>query len=339
VSENADQPETPARRAVRDHLADTDRAERGLRERKKILMRQLISDTATLLFLEKGFDEVRVSEVAAACDVSEQTVYNYFPTKESLVLDREEKSAEEIRRALGPGATATPVDAVVAILTDEINQFVEYLNSSDHTKLSEILLFNELIESTPSLRAARSDMIERLAQVAAEAMATRAGLDPSDPEPQIAADALLGLWRFYYRAIIKHSSGSLTIEQMRDAVLDEVRRAARLLDSGLWSFATVVQDNGRQQFQVALDASNDARKQVLLAMKQAKDAWRQLKSDVETRTREEAVAHQRARVNKGSVHAQAHQKAHLEAMEIRLQAQQMKRELKEAARRARKPPR
>jgi MftR C-terminal domain len=256
-----------------------------------------------------------------------------------LVLDREEKSAEEIRRALGPGATATPVDAVVAILTDEINQFVEYLNSSDHTKLSEILLFNELIESTPSLRAARSDMIERLAQVAAESMAARAGLDPSDPEPQIAADALLGLWRFYYRAIIKHSSGSLTIEQMRDAVLDEVRRAARLLDSGLWSFATVVQDNGRQQFQVALDASNDARKQVLLAMKQAKDAWRQLKSDVETRTREEAVAHQRARVNKGSVHAQAHQKAHLEAMEIRLQAQQMKRELKEAARRARKPPR
>ena len=78
----------------------------GLRERKKRLMRQLISDTATAMFLERGFDEVRVAEVAAACGVSEKTVYNYFPTKESLLLDREEGMAADIRRALGPGGGA-----------------------------------------------------------------------------------------------------------------------------------------------------------------------------------------------------------------------------------------
>ena len=69
-------------------------SDEGLRERKKRLMRQLISDTATAMFLERGFDEVRVAEVAAACDVSEKTVYNYFPTKESLILDREEAMAD-----------------------------------------------------------------------------------------------------------------------------------------------------------------------------------------------------------------------------------------------------
>ncbi len=78
----------------------------GLRERKKRMMRQLISDTATAMFLERGFEEVRVAEVAAACDVSEKTVYNYFPTKESLVLDREEPMAADIRRVLGPGRRA-----------------------------------------------------------------------------------------------------------------------------------------------------------------------------------------------------------------------------------------
>ena len=60
----------------------------GLRERKKRLMRQQLSDTATRMFVERGFDAVRVAEVAEACGVSEKTVFNYFPTKESLVLDR-----------------------------------------------------------------------------------------------------------------------------------------------------------------------------------------------------------------------------------------------------------
>ena len=73
----------------------------GLRERKKRLMRQLISNTATSMFLERGFEEVRVAEVAAACEVSEKTVYNYFPTKESLLLDREQDMADGLRRVLG----------------------------------------------------------------------------------------------------------------------------------------------------------------------------------------------------------------------------------------------
>src|SRR5580698_5703192 len=74
----------------------------GLRERKKRIMRQLISDTATAMFLDAGFDEVRVADVAAACGVSEKTVYNYFPTKESLIFDRFEDMEADVRHALGP---------------------------------------------------------------------------------------------------------------------------------------------------------------------------------------------------------------------------------------------
>ena len=76
-------------------------AAEGLRERKKRMTRQLISDTATGMFLEAGFDEVRVADVAAACGVSEKTVYNYFPTKESLIFDRFEDMEADVRRTLG----------------------------------------------------------------------------------------------------------------------------------------------------------------------------------------------------------------------------------------------
>ena len=53
--------------------------ELGLRERKKQATRQLIADTARRLFVERGFERVRIAEIARAADVSEQTVFNYFP--------------------------------------------------------------------------------------------------------------------------------------------------------------------------------------------------------------------------------------------------------------------
>src|ERR1700689_749091 len=128
----------------------------GLRERKKRMMRQLISDTATAMFLERGFDEVRVAEVAAACDVSEKTVYNYFPTKESLVLDREEPLADDIRRVLGPGGAAmSPIQAAVELIAAELSQMYDLWGEDEHRPqdLTMIRRFAEMLERTPALRA------------------------------------------------------------------------------------------------------------------------------------------------------------------------------------------
>ena len=72
----------------------------GLRERKKRRLRQRISNVATALFLAEGFDAVSVARIAAACEVSEQTVFNYFPTKESMFFDRDESYAEALAEAV-----------------------------------------------------------------------------------------------------------------------------------------------------------------------------------------------------------------------------------------------
>jgi AcrR family transcriptional regulator len=68
----------------------------GLRERKKAETRQRIADVAANLFATQGFDAVAMTDVARAADVSEQTVYNYFPAKHDLALDR----ADAIRQRL-----------------------------------------------------------------------------------------------------------------------------------------------------------------------------------------------------------------------------------------------
>ena len=311
----------------RDSLSEEHPEFQGLRERKKKLMRQLISDTATMLFLERGFDDVKISEIAAACDVSEKTIYNYFPTKESLLLDREESSALSIRRALGPGAALiSPTDAVVKILSEEMDQFISNLDDINDVGFNVIAAFNDLIEGTPALRAARVDMMDRLAQIAAESLASRAALDPNDPEPQIAADALIGLWRVYYRAILKYSESPLSPAGIRDAVMNDVRRAARLIDTGLWSFATVVQGGGgRQQFKAASEASVEARRQVLNAIQEARTAWLTIKTEAEARGRAELGSAKRS-----------HQQMHRDAQEFKRLARRQGEELKQAIKDARK---
>src|SRR5437660_8772823 len=70
--------------------------ELGLRELKKQRSRELIAATARRLFIERGFEAVPVAEIARAAEVSEATVFNYFPTKEDLLYSRLEAFEKEL---------------------------------------------------------------------------------------------------------------------------------------------------------------------------------------------------------------------------------------------------
>ena len=209
----------------------------GLRERKKRLMRQQLSDTATEMFMDRGFDAVRVSEVAEACGVSEKTVFNYFPTKESLLLDRWDATMASLRTGLAQ-AGVSPVQAALRILDDELSGMTSWLASQDDPVQASTRFqrFGNLIWATPALRAHQRDMADRLTAVAAKIMAVRAGMSPDDPEPQIAATALLGLWHVQFQSLKRYLDGARTPAQVHQAVTADVHRAARLIDTGLGSF-------------------------------------------------------------------------------------------------------
>jgi AcrR family transcriptional regulator len=206
----------------------------GLRERKKRLMRQQLSDTATQMFMERGFDAFRVAEVAEACGVSEKTVFNYFPTKESLILDRLEATMASLRTGLAePGVS--PVEAALRILADELGAMTSWLARQDDLVRASAAIrrFGALIQATPSLRAHQSDMMDQFTAVAAEILAERAAMSADDPEPQITATALLGLWRIQFLSLSKYLDGTRTPAQVRQAVTADIHRAARLIGTGL----------------------------------------------------------------------------------------------------------
>jgi AcrR family transcriptional regulator len=96
-------------------------ATEGLRERKKRQTRQHISDVATGLFLERGFDAVTIAEIARAADVSVNTVYNYFPAKEDLFLDRGKGIVDRVARWVrGRRAGESAAEAVLRELREAV---------------------------------------------------------------------------------------------------------------------------------------------------------------------------------------------------------------------------
>src|SRR5579875_3343546 len=139
----------------------------GLRELKKRETRQRISDVATELFLARGFEGVTVTEVASTAGVSEKTVYNYFPTKEALVLDQMLGQTERLIGAVRDRpAGQTPMAALVAAIKREFEMFFELVPPEQLHRVQE---FSRLVRGTPALRAAwsehRHQMVAVLAQV------------------------------------------------------------------------------------------------------------------------------------------------------------------------------
>jgi AcrR family transcriptional regulator len=247
----------------------------GLRERKRRLTRQLISDAATIMFAMRGFDSVKVAEVADRVGISEKTVYNYFPTKESLVLDTADETIERVAEALRerrPNESLT--EAVVRALKEDMSRY-------DHTPDELVAFtpsFGEMIDSTPALRAAWLEVHDRLAAVARDELAAQAEVDPKDPEPMIAGRALAGLAEVVFESRNRHIQLGLRREALRDAVTADLERAARLLETGLWSFNLLARGaRAKSQALEAAKAADEARAQVVKALKQARAAWTEVR--------------------------------------------------------------
>jgi len=113
--------------------------EARLRERKKQRTREQIAGAAARLFAAHGYERVTVSDVARAADVSEQTVYNYFPAKQHLVLDQDEALRDrlvQLIRDRPPGVSPAAairaealafVDGIAPLPMDQVRGGLGYL--------------------------------------------------------------------------------------------------------------------------------------------------------------------------------------------------------------------
>ncbi|EWM11023.1 TetR/AcrR family transcriptional regulator [Kutzneria sp. 744] len=137
----------------------------GLRERKKALTRQHIVDTAARLFGEHGYDQVSVVDVARAAEVSDQTVYNYFPAKQDLVLDRAEEFSERYPRMVRERpAGMSPAGALREIAEADLERHRRVTPEQTRGELPAICA------SSPTIRRYVLEMRDNHAETVAEAI-------------------------------------------------------------------------------------------------------------------------------------------------------------------------
>lgn len=205
----------------------------GLRERKKQATRELIADTARRLFAEQGFERVTVAEVARAADVSQQTVFNYFPRKEDLVYWRLESFEDELLSTVRDRA---PGESVLAAFGRFLLVQRGLLASDDPAAGERLTAITRMIVSSPALLAREREVFADYTASLAALIAAEPG-SRSEVEAWVAANAMIGA----HRALVDHARRRIADGADPKAVAREVRARGRaalaLLERGLGDYA------------------------------------------------------------------------------------------------------
>jgi AcrR family transcriptional regulator len=207
--------------------------EPGLRERKKERTRQLIADTARELFVARGFDRVTVAEIARAAEVAEQTVYNYFPTKEDLVFHRLESFEEELLEAIRSRAAGESVLDAFGRFVLEPRGLLADPDSSE--RLKPIL---RMILESPALVERERQALARYTDALAALLAAETGAAPDAVEPKVVANALMGVHRALLDLVRPRALAGVPPRRLAREVRAEGERALATLARGLGDYAT-----------------------------------------------------------------------------------------------------
>jgi AcrR family transcriptional regulator len=205
----------------------------GLRERKKQQTRQLIAETARRLFSERGFDRVTVAEVARAADVSEQTVFNYFPTKEDLVYWRLESFEEELLATI---REREPGESALAAFGRFMRQPRGLLAKQDPEARERLAALTRMIVESPALLAREQQIFAGYTASLAALIAEERGVAPGEVEPRVAANAMMGV----HRALVDYSRRRVVDgaphSRLAREVVAQADQALALLERGLGDY-------------------------------------------------------------------------------------------------------
>jgi AcrR family transcriptional regulator len=186
-----------------------------LRQIKKERTRQLISDTALRLFIERGYEQTTIDEIAMAAEVGTRTLYRYYPTKEDLLIKR---ARPGLRGLVGSLCERPDEEPLPQALYATMARFCNLLAIERKSGLA----LRALIEGTPGVRARWHDQVGLARVELAAEIRRRLRASRTDPRPDLAAGTLIVIME-----LVVASWATSRRNPLR--VLDEV---ARLLNGG-----------------------------------------------------------------------------------------------------------
>lgn len=208
--------------------------ETSLRERQKAARRARIVAAALDLFVEHGFDAVRVVDVAEAAEVSPKTVYNYFPAKEDLVFG----GSQEFEDALVDALASRPADVTLVeafrIFSIRRRGALAAASTSepDQAPIRAIARHAQVIADSPSLQLRARQNFDRCAERVAELiLAERTGI--TSDQAWVIANAMIGVTQTMQRILHRLAIADRPVAEIADTVIEEGRSALDQLEAGI----------------------------------------------------------------------------------------------------------
>jgi AcrR family transcriptional regulator len=159
--------------------------------RKRLATRQRISDVATRLFFERGFDDVKMDEIAEAADVSRMTVFNHFSRKEDLFFDLDEEGREDLLAALHERNSATPPIEALRLFAHwavaNRRPYVRFFEANSDK-------FIATIQASEALKARARAIRDELTDTLTVALAKSVNRPLPDVVASLAASLLVATW-------------------------------------------------------------------------------------------------------------------------------------------------
>ncbi|GAA1056930.1 hypothetical protein GCM10017608_10540 [Agromyces luteolus] len=127
-----------------------------LRERTRRAVQAELLAAGQALFVERGYEDVTVDEIAAVVGMSKRSFFRYFGSKEALILGKFDKQGEDFAAALA----RRPLDEQPWVaLRRMFDPVVMYMTDEDSRRSA--LEVNRVIQSSETLRAGYLERMER----------------------------------------------------------------------------------------------------------------------------------------------------------------------------------
>jgi AcrR family transcriptional regulator len=157
----------------------------GLRERKKLKTRAALAKEAMRLFMKQGFAETTIEEIADAAEVSPSTFFNYFASKEDLILQ------DDLDPVIIAAFNAQPPElGPIAALRAAMNSTFSAVTPEEMAMVQQR---TALVQRDPDVRAAMLSQFAGMVEQVAQVLAPRTGRASTDFAVRNLAGAVIGV--------------------------------------------------------------------------------------------------------------------------------------------------
>ena len=211
----------------------------GRRQRKKDETRRAIAEAAMRLFLENSFDKVTIAQIAETADVSVNTVFNYFPTKEDLFFNSVAGGESELTWLR---VTREPHETVIAFMRRLLDSGIEQCVKVPMglAEIAYMAALRQVFEQSPALQVHAAQTARRatheVEDAFAQALANDSKAKAADLTPRLVASQVFAIYSTLFREAQRRRRAGEKPEKIQAILSAAAETALHLLENGIGDY-------------------------------------------------------------------------------------------------------